>query len=150
MQKLSNYELMIHDTAKYCHICKKVFGKKKNHVKVRDHDHNTGKYRGAAHLICNLRYSTQIDISAFFHNGTSYDFNLIVNELAKKFRSEMRCIPLNTNKYMSFSIPIRKEVKEEQKEHKKKVITYNLKVIDSKKHMDSALSILVNNFSEIK
>ena len=26
MRKLSNDELMIHDTAKYCHICKKVFG----------------------------------------------------------------------------------------------------------------------------
>ena len=33
----------------------------------------------------------------------------------------MRCIPLNTNKYMSFSIPIKKEIKEqnEQKEPKK-------------------------------
>ena len=81
---------------------KKVFGKKKNQIKVRDHDHYTGKYRGAAHLICNLRYSTQIDIPVFFHNGTNYDFNLIINELAKEFRSEMRCIPLNTNKYMSF------------------------------------------------
>ena len=29
----------------------------------------------------------------------------------------MRCIPLNTNKYMSFSIPIKKEIKE-QKEQK--------------------------------
>ena len=83
MQKSLDYELMIHDTRKYCHICKKVFGKKTNHVKVRDHDHYTGKYRGAAHLECNLRYSTQKDIPVFFHNGTNYDFNLIINELAK-------------------------------------------------------------------
>ena len=103
---------MTYDTAKYCHICKKVFGKKKNDIKIRDHDHYTGKYRGAAHLICNLRYSTQIDIPVFFHNGTNYDFNLIINKLAKEFRSEVRCIPLNTNKYMSFSIPIKKEIKE--------------------------------------
>ena len=61
----------------------------------------------------------------------------------------MRCIPLNTNKYMSFSIPIRKEIKEEQKEQKKKVITYNLKFIDSAKHVNSALSTLVNNLPEI-
>ena len=59
MQKLSNEELITYDTAKYCHICKKVFGKKKKHMKVCDHDHYTGKYRSAAHLICNLRYSTQ-------------------------------------------------------------------------------------------
>ena len=119
-------------------------------MKVRDHDHCTGKYRAAAHLKCNLRYSTQKDITVFFHSGTNYNFNLIINELAKEFRSETRCIPLNTNKYMSFSIPIRKEVKEEkQKKQKKKVITYNLKFIDSKKHMDNALSTLVNNLSEI-
>ena len=129
---------------------KKIFGKKKNHVKVRHHDHYTGKYREAAHFKCNLRYSTQKDIPVFFHNGTNYDFNLIINELAKEFRTEMRCIPLNTNKYMSFSIPIRKEVKEEkQKEQKKKVITYILKFIDTAKHMNIALSTLVDDLSEI-
>ena len=55
---------------------------------------------------------------------------------------------LNTNKYISFSIPVKKEIKE-QKEQKKKVITYNLKFIDTEKHMNSALSTLVNNSSEI-
>ena len=150
MQNLSNKQQITHDNAEYCHICKNVFGKKKNHVKVRDHDHYTGKYRGAAHLKCNLRYPTQKDIPVFFHNGTNYDFNLITNELAKEFRTEMRCIPLNTNKYRSFSIPIRKEVKEEkQKEQKKKVITYILKFIDTAKHMNIALSTLVDNLSEI-
>ena len=58
-----------------------------------------------------------IIIPVFFHNGTNYDFNLIINELAKEIRNKMRCIPLNTNKYMSFSIPIKKEIKE-QKEKK--------------------------------
>ena len=108
MQKLSQEEQICYDNAKYCHICKKVFGKKKNHIKVCDHDHYTGKYRGPAHLICNLRYSTQIDIPVFFHNDTNYDFNLIITKLAKEFRSEMSCISLYTNKYMSFSIPIKK------------------------------------------
>ena len=110
MQKLSDEEVMTYNTAKYCHICKKVFGKKKNHMKIRDHDHYTSKYRGAAHLICNLRYSTQIDIPVLFYNGTNYDYNLIINKLTKEFRSEIRCIPLKTNKYMSFSIPIKKEI----------------------------------------
>ena len=151
MQQLSDEELMFYYCAKYCHICKKVFGKKKNHTKVRNHDHYTGKYRGAAHLICNLRYSTQVDIPAFFHNGTNYDFNLIINELAKEFRSEMRLIPLNTNKYLSFSIPIMKEIKDQkdQKEPKKNVITYNLKFIDSAEHMSSAVSTLVDNLPEV-
>ena len=46
---------------KVCHICRKRFssddGDKKYH-KVKDHCHCTGKYGGAAHDICNLRYKT--------------------------------------------------------------------------------------------
>ena len=38
-----------------CYICKKDF----NNDKVRDHCHFTGKYRGAAHNTCNLRYKSQ-------------------------------------------------------------------------------------------
>ena len=141
MEKLTKEEQLLYDNAKFCDICKEVFGKKKNHSKVRDHDLYTGRFRGAAHLICNLRYSTQIDVPVFFHNGTNYDFNLIITELAKEFRREMRCIPLNTNKYMSFSLPIKKEIKQnDQNEEKKKVITYNLKFIDSARHMNRALS----------
>ena len=158
LQNLKSEQQIAHDNAEYCHICKKVFGEKKNHKKVGDHDHYTGKYRGAEHLICNLRYSTQIPV--FFHNGLNYGFNLIITEFAKEFRSDMRCIPLNTNKSMSFSIPVKKEIKEinqqnEQNEQskpkktKKKVITYNLKFMDTARHMNKALSTLVNNLSEI-
>ena len=49
-----------------------LFGDKKKHRKVRDHDHYTGKYRGAAHSICNLRYSNQKVIPVLFHNGSSF------------------------------------------------------------------------------
>ena len=116
MQNLSNEEQITHDNAEYYHICKKSIRYKEKSGKVRDHDHYTGKYRGPAHLICNLRYSTQIGIPVFFHNGTNYAFNLIITELAKGFRSEMRCIRLNTNKNMSFSIPIKKEIKEQSEQ----------------------------------
>ena len=101
-------------------FAKKYSIKRKKHIKVRDHHHYTGKYKGDAHLICNLRYSTQFHIPVFFHNATNNDFSLIINELAKEFRSEMRCIPLDTNKYMSFSIPIKKEIKEQKEEKKKR------------------------------
>ena len=138
-----------YEDAKYCHISKKVFGEKKKHRKVRDHDHYTSKYRGAAHSICNLRYSTQKDIPVLFHNVTNYDFNLIITELAKEFRSELQCIPVNTNKYMSFSIPIKKKVYANSINTKKKVVTYKLNFIDSARHMNESLSKLVDNLSEI-
>ena len=150
MEKLTKKEQLLYDNAKYCHICKKVFGKLKNQGKVGDHDHYKGKFRVAAHLIWNLMYSRQIDIPVFFHNSTNYDFNLIITELAKEFRSEMRCIPLNINKYMFFLIPTKKEIKQNDKnEEKNKVINYNLRFIDSARHMNRALSTLVDNLSEI-
>ena len=109
MKKLNKKQQSDYHKAKYCHICKKQFTTHKNYLKVRDHDHYTGIYRGAAHSICNLRYSTQADIPAVFHNGSNYNFNLIITGLAKEFRSEMRCIPVNTDKYMFFSIPPQKK-----------------------------------------
>ena len=41
-----------YNNQKVCHICKKEF----IDDKIRDHCHYTGKYRGAAHNTCNLRY----------------------------------------------------------------------------------------------
>ena len=98
-----------YEDAKYCRICKKVFGDKKKHRKVRDHCHYSGKYRGAAHSICNLRYSTQKDIPVLFHNGSNYDFNLIIKELAEEFKSELQCIPVNTNHSCFFPFLLRRK-----------------------------------------
>ena len=95
MTDLTDCEIYKCENAKDCHICEKVFGEAKKHWKVRDHDHYIGKFRGAAHSICTLRYSVQRDIPVFFHSGTNYAFNLIINVLAKEFRSELQCIPLN-------------------------------------------------------
>ena len=49
------------ENAKICYICKEKFENKyvknKKYRKVRYHCHYTGEYRGAAHSICNLKYS---------------------------------------------------------------------------------------------
>ena len=42
-----------YDTRRLCFICKRPFVKdvKGNYIKVRDHCHYTGKYRGVCHKI---------------------------------------------------------------------------------------------------
>ena len=55
------------------------------YCKVRDHIYFTGRYRGAAHSICNLKYSVPKNISIVFHNGYNYDYHFIIKELAEEF-----------------------------------------------------------------
>ena len=76
MIKLTQEEQYKHETRKYCFLCKKPFFEdaKNNYIKVRDHCHYNGKYRGAAHKICNLMYNAPREIPVVFHNGYSYDY----------------------------------------------------------------------------
>ena len=46
-----------------------------------DHDHLTGKYRGAAYKNCNLNYKIPKFIPVIFHNLTSYDADLFIKIL---------------------------------------------------------------------
>ena len=126
---------------KVCYILymEKLFNNDEKQQKVRDHCHYTGKYRGAAHNICNLRYKVPKEISLVFHNGSSYDYHFIIKELAKEFE----CLGENTEKYITFSVPIKKKIDNEDLE-----ITYKIKFIDSYRFMSSSLSKLVDNFSE--
>ena len=55
----------------------------KTYIKVNDHCHYTGKYRGAAHKTCNLMHNTPREIPVVFHNGSSYDYHFIIKTLAK-------------------------------------------------------------------
>ena len=88
-------------------IKKKEF--KCNH-KVRDHCHYTWKFRGAAHNICNLRCKIPKKIPVVSHNGSAYDWHFIIKQLAEDFKGEFECLGENTEKYISFLVPIIKEV----------------------------------------
>ena len=74
---------LYHETNNTCHICSKTCINPRSGYtdKVRDHCHETGKYRGPACKICNLRYKQQNFIPVIFHNGSGYDFNLLYSEL---------------------------------------------------------------------
>ena len=53
---------------------------------VRDHDHMTGKYRGAAHNECNFKLklnSKTAPIPVFFHNLKGYDGHLLMQAMAR-------------------------------------------------------------------
>ena len=66
--------------------------------KVRDHCHCTGKYRGVARKICNLRYKISKEIPVVFHNDSKYDYQSIIKELAEEFKGQFECLGENTKK----------------------------------------------------
>ena len=80
MDKLTKEQTVEFVIPKECHICFKKFSPKDR--KVRDHCHYTGKYRGAAHSSCNLRYRIPEYIPVVFYNLAGYDAHLFIKELA--------------------------------------------------------------------
>ena len=127
-----------------CYICKKEFDKsEEKHHEVRDHCHYTGKYIGAAHNICNLRYVVPKEIPVVFHNGSTYDYHFLIKKLVKEFEGNFDCLGENNEKYITFSVPLKKKI-----DNKNLEITYKIKFIDNFRFMSSSLSKLVDNLSE--
>ena len=61
----------------------------------------------------------------------------------KEFEGNFECLAENTEKYITFSVPIKKKI-----EYKDLEITYKIKFIDSYRFMASSLSKRVDNLSE--
>ena len=124
-----------------CHICNKKYTDKD--IRVRDHCHITGKYRGSAHQDCNLKLRVnpeEIKIPVIFHNLRGYDSHFIMQEIGaivKKHTYEnnkgeekqmiINAIPNNMEKYMAF------------------MLGNHLTFIDSFQFMSSSLDKLVSN-----
>ena len=111
MTPLTTKEKIHYNEHEICYICKKEFDKSnKKNYKVRDHCHYTDKYRRAAHNICNLRYKTLKEIPVVLYNGSTYDYHFIIKELVKEFEGNFECLGDNTEKYITFSAPIKKKI----------------------------------------
>ena len=90
-------------TATKCFICGNDFVD--GDVKVRDHCHFTGRYRGCAHQDCNLQFAMRYyKIPVFLHNLKNYDSHLIIeraNELSENKKIEV--IAQNSEKFITFA-----------------------------------------------
>ena len=150
ISELGNKEMIITEEeekqfkqASNCWICGKLLN---IDDRVRDHCHYTGRYRGAAHNICNLKYSKPNNISVFFHNLTGYDSHLFIKKLGIT-EGAIDCIPNNEENYISFSKTIKTgEYTNKKGEIKNKYFKIVFK--DSLKFMASSLEALVNNLPE--
>ena len=118
-----------------CHICGEKYTDKD--VRVRDHCHITGKFRGSAHQECNLKLRIKpenLKIPVIFHNLRGYDSHFIMqqigeiaNKKGEKQDLNINAIPNNMEKYMAF------------------MLRNHLTFIDSFQFMSSSLDKLVSN-----
>ena len=130
--------------AEECHICDKKYTDKD--IRVRDHCHITGKYRGSAHQECNLQLKLnpeKVKIPVIFHNLRGYDSHFIMQEIGaivkdyeytnkdgKKCQMNINAIPNNMEKYMAF------------------MLGNHLTFLDSFQFMSSGLDKLVKNITK--
>ena len=82
----------------------------KKYCKVRYHCHYTGEYRSATHSIRNLKYSVPKKIPIAFHNGSNYDYHLIIKKLAEELKKQLTCLGENNEKLITFTVPTEKKV----------------------------------------
>ena len=88
-----------HEEADRCYMCGMKFDKEK----IREHDHLSGKYRGASCGSCNAKEGKTKIIPVFFHNGSNYDFHFLIEELMKyedKY-NKVQLLPKNSEEYIS-------------------------------------------------
>lgn len=114
-----------HSTA--CYACKNLFTKKND--KVIDHDHLSGEVRGTACNKCNLRMKVPKFISVIFHNLKGFDGYLIMQGIGKYKESDIKFIPNNQEKYLSFSLG-------------------SLRFMDSLQFLNESLATLTKNLAQ--
>ena len=97
--------------------------------KVRDHDHWTGCYRGAAHSGCNLALRKSSKIPVIFHNLSGYDGHIIIKSVQKLgLKKPPKVVAKTMEKFVGFQIG-------------------KLNFMDSNQHLSSSLDGLVKNLA---
>ena len=144
---LTSQEEKDFQSARHCHTCEKKLFRDEGTgkiLKVRDHCHFTGEYRGAAHNECNLKCKKPLILPVIFHNLQSYDSRLFIKQLAK-VSGDLSCIPSTEEKYISFSKKIVVDHYFSKKMGKLLPKKFEIRFIDSFKFLSTSLNDLVSN-----
>ena len=128
-----------HKKQKVCYVYKKEFNTDKNDRNAFNNCHYTKIYGRTANNIGNLRYKISKQIPAVFQNGSTFEYYFIFKELAKDSEGQFEYLGEDSEKYITFSVPIKKE------HDNGKTIACKLKFIDSFRFMTSSLSRIVDN-----
>ena len=76
--------MMKRNSKKLKHVTSVIKKNNEEDIRVRDHCHITGRFRGSAHQECNLKLKMkpeEIKIPVIFHNLRGYDSHFIMQEI---------------------------------------------------------------------
>ena len=130
---LTMHDKFVYDNSTLCHICNEELGK----YRVRDHCHLSGKFRGAAHEVCNKKYKVPTFFTVVFHNFFGYDSHLFIKTLGNS-EGDISCIQNNEENYIFFTTQIIVD-KFVNKEGRNVNVKRKLTFIDSFRFMASSL-----------
>ena len=88
-------------SAKLCYLCEKE--DKKLGPLVRDHNHSTGEYLGAAHDICNKLRKKNLKMPIYCHNWNGYDSHFVIKVL-NSTKMTPQILPKNTERIISLNL----------------------------------------------
>jgi len=88
-------------SATHCHVCDRSF--EAGDIRVRDHCHLTGRFRGPAHSNCNLNYKDSHVKPVFFHNLSGYDAHFIIRDVANAYPGSVELLPVTKKSYIAFT-----------------------------------------------
>ena len=107
---------------------------------VRDHCHITGKFRGAAHSVCNTRLGHR-HTPVMFHNARGYDSHFLVQALAEMLDPSS----------VHFHPPMKKlrlDAIAENSQRLKCLTIGEFRILDSFQHLPASLDSQLKNLSE--
>ena len=182
MNPLTEEEQHAFDATHCCPVCEVSFDAKRWDaeqkecvpvVKVRDHSHRTGRFRGAMCDRCNLRVGKQEQhdrfIPVFFHNLKGYDMHHVLQCLAEGDLDgeQLSVIPQNGEKFTAFTwkprpcsktrynelqVELARSTDKERKKEIQKYLNSGLQIrfLDSAAFMASSLMSLLENLPDDK
>ena len=113
-----------------CYLCQKEMS-----TKVKDHDHFTGQYLGAACQKCNLARKIKFIFPVVFHNLRGYDLHHILKYGVNQFPNwNLGCIPTSSEKFLALIVRVKKTI---------------IRFIDSYQFLNDSLAEAVRRLSDL-
>ncbi|KAJ8665990.1 hypothetical protein QAD02_007652 [Eretmocerus hayati] len=98
--KMTEEDRNHYEATNICHSCEKGIVDPSDKVILHNH-RDEGKYRGPAHVICNLHCIDPPTVVGVLHGSANYDNHFLIRDMCNVIPGEVTLIPESSEKYIS-------------------------------------------------